>query len=382
MTLDRRRFVLGSLTAGLAAACGGRRDPSPATTGGPTPAPGGAAAATPPKKRSILVLGGTGFLGPHVVEAALARGHTITLFNRGKTRPELFPGVEKLQGDRDGKLDALRGRTWDSVVDTSAYVPRITRLSAELLAPSIKQYVNISTISVYANLSVPNADETAPLHTLADPANEDVKANYGALKALCERAAEAAMPGRVANLRPGLIIGPGDPTGRFSHWPSRIAAGGEVLCPGDGTTPVQYIDGRDLGAWIVRVIEDSTVGTFNALGPERRITMKEVLEACNVAGGRNATLTWVDAAFLEKHEVSPWGELPMWFDAKGEMAGFGTMSNARALKAGLQFRPILDTAKDTLAWLATVPEDKRAKLASSGVSREKEAKVLAAWKAR
>jgi len=312
----------------------------------------------------------------------MARGHTVTLFNRGKTRPELFPGVEKLQGDRDGKLDALRGRTWDSVVDTSAYVPRIMRLSAELLAPSVKQYVNISTISVYAGHEVVGADEGAPLATIADPTNEDKKANYGALKALCERAAETAMPGRVANLRPGLIIGPGDPTGRFTHWPSRMAEGGEVLCPGDGTTPVQYIDGRDLGAWIVKVVEDGTVGTFNALGPERRITMKEVLEACNAAGGGKAALTWVGAAFLEQQDVSSWTELPLWFDAKGEMAGFGTRSNARAVAAGLKFRPILDTARDTLAWVATVPADQRKKLAGSGISREKEAKVLAAWKAR
>jgi 2'-hydroxyisoflavone reductase len=161
-----------------------------------------------------------------------------------------------------------------------------------------------------------------------------------------------------------------------------MADGGEVLCPGDGGTPTQYIDGRDLGAWIVKLVEDGTVGVFNALGPERRIAMKEVLEACNAAGGNKATLTWVDAAFLEQHEVAPWSELPMWFDATGEMAGFGTISNARAVAAGLRFRPILDTAKDTLAWLPTVPEDKRARATSSGISREKEAKVLAAWKAR
>jgi 2'-hydroxyisoflavone reductase len=379
MTFDRRRFILGSLAAGAAAACGSRKDPPPAAAAGPATAPGPTA---PPRRKSILVLGGTGFLGPHVVEAALARGHAVTLFNRGKTRPELFPTVEKLVGDRDGKLDALRGRTWDAVVDTSAYVPRITRMSAELLAPSVGQYVNISTISVYAKHDVPGADETAPLQTIADPTNEDVKTNYGALKALCERAAEAAMPGRVANLRPGLIIGPGDPTGRFTHWPSRMAAGGEVLCPGDGGTPVQYVDGRDLGAWIVKVIEDGAVGTFNALGPERRIAMKEVLDACHAAAGGKAALTWVDAAFLEQQEVAPWSELPMWFDARGEMAGFGTMSNARAARAGLRFRPILDTARDTLAWLATVPEDQRARLGSTGISREKEAKVLAAWKAR
>jgi 2'-hydroxyisoflavone reductase len=378
MTLDRRRFVFGSLAAGFAAAaCGSRKDSPPVV--GPAPAP---APPAPAAKKTILILGGTGFLGPHVVEAALARGHTVTLFNRGKTRPELFPTVEKLQGDRDGKLEALKGRTWDSVVDTSAYVPRITKLSAELLAPSVKQYINISTVSVYAQHDKPGADETAPLATVDDPASEDVKKHYGALKALCEQAAEAALPGRVANIRPGLIIGPGDPTGRFTHWPWRMAQGGEVLCPGDGSSPTQYIDGRDLGAWIVKVIEDGTVGVFNALGPERRISMKEVLEACNAAGGNKATLTWVAAAFLEQQEVSPWGEMPMWFDPKGEMAGFGMSSNARAIAAGLKFRPILDTAKDTLAWLPTVPEDKRKKLSSSGISREKEEKVLAAWKAR
>jgi 2'-hydroxyisoflavone reductase len=383
MTLDRRRFVFGSLAAGLAASCGSRKDAPPVAKAAPTPAP---APAGPPPPKTILVLGGTGFLGPHVVDAALARGHKVTLFNRGKTRPELFPTVEKLQGDRDGKLEALRGRTWDAVVDTSAYVPRITKLSAELLAPSVKQYVNISTISVYGSHDRVGADESAPLATLPDPTSEDVKQHYGALKALCEQAAEAAMPGRVANLRPGLIIGPGDPTGRFTHWPSRMAEGGEVLCPGDGTTPTQYIDGRDLGAWIVKVVEDGTVGTFNALGPERRITMREVLEACNAAGGNKATLAWVAAAFLKEQEVAPWSELPMWFDAKGEMAGFGTTSNARAVAAGLKFRPILDTAKDTLAWLETLPEstpeDKRKRFRSTGISREREAKVLAAWKAR
>ena len=381
--MNRRRFVSGSLFAGLGVltACGSRN-----RAADPAPAPSPEAKPAVPRKKTILVLGGTGHLGPHVVEAALARGHTITLFNRGKTRPELFPTVEKLQGDRDGKLEALKGRTWDSVVDTSAYVPRITKLSAELLAPSVGQYVNISTISVYANRDRPGADETAPLATLPDPTTEDVKTHYGALKALCEQAAEAALPGRVANLRPGLIIGPGDPTGRFSHWPSRMAEGGEALCPGDGETPVQYIDGRDLGAWIVKVVEDGAVGTFNALGPERRITMKEVLEACNAAAGNKATLTWVDAAFLDQHDVRSWSELPMWFDAKGDMAGFGTMSNARALAAGLTFRPILDTAKDTLAWLDTlpesIPEDKRKRMRSSGLARDKEAKVLAAYKAR
>jgi 2'-hydroxyisoflavone reductase len=376
MTIDRRTFLLSSLAAGAAAACGASTDRGTAAS------PGARAAAAPPAKKSILVLGGTGFLGPHVVTAALARGHAVTLFNRGKTHPGLFPGVEKLHGDRDGHLEALAGRTWDAVVDPSGYVPRIVKMSAELLAPSVGHYVFISTISVYARNDVPNADEALPVATIADPTNEDVKANYGALKALCERATEAAMPGRVANLRSGLIIGPGDPTGRFTHWPTRLAQGGEVLAPGDGKTPVQYIDGRDLGAWIVRVIEDRTVGTINAFGPAQRTTMKEVLEACNHALGDKAQLTWVDADFLDKQEVSGWSEMPMWIDPRGEYAGFGTMQNTKAIKAGLVCRPIGDTAKDTLAWLETLPEDQRAKARSTGINPDKEARVLAAWKAR
>jgi 2'-hydroxyisoflavone reductase len=373
MKLDRRQFLVGSAAAFATAACGASSSSTPSPVEAPKPA-------EPAPKRTILVLGGTGFLGPHIVQHALDRGHTVTLFNRGKTHPKLFPDVEKLRGDRDGQLDALKGRTWDAVVDTSGYVPRIVKMSAELLAPSVKQYIFISTISVYKDGAPVGADESAALNTIADPTNEDVKTNYGALKALSEQAAEAAMPGRVANVRPGLIIGPGDPTGRFTHWPSRCADGGDVLAPGDGTTPVQYIDGRDLGAWIVKLIEDGTVGTMNALGPERTITMREVLEACNAAGGNKAALTWVPWKFLEKQEVMPWMELPMWIPAE-EDPGFGTMSNARAVEAGLTFRPISETAKDTLAWLATLPADTRAKVASSGISRDKEAKVLAAWKA-
>jgi 2'-hydroxyisoflavone reductase len=388
MTLDRRNFVIGSLAAGIASACGKDRSASTAAEPPrPGTAPASAPAATPVRatsttKKSILVLGGTGFLGPHVVTPALARGHTVTLFNRGKTHPGLFPNVEKLQGDRDGHLEALAGRSWDAVVDTSGYVPRIVKQSVELLAPRIKQYVFISTISVYDKEATLNPDESNPVAIASDPASEDVRANYGALKALCERACEAAMPGRVANLRPGLIIGPGDPSGRFSHWPTRLAEGGEVLAPGDGSTPVQYIDGRDLGAWIVRVIEDGTMGTMNALGPAKRVTMKSVLDECNRALGGKAQLTWVDADFLDKHDVHGWSELPMWIDNKDDYAGFGTLQNAKALKAGLVFRPIGDTAKDTLGWLDTLPADERAKARSTGIKPDKEAKVLAAWKAR
>jgi 2'-hydroxyisoflavone reductase len=371
--IDRRRFVFGSLAAGFAAACGSHQDaPSPA----PAPKP-----STPPATKTVLILGGTNFIGPHIVEAMRAHGHTVTLFNRGKTHPGLFPDIEQLHGDRDGHLEALANRKWDAVIDTSGFVPRIVKASAELLAPNVGQYVFISTISVYKNLDKVGADETDPTTPLDEPGSEEPK-YYGANKALCEKAVEAAMPGRVATIRPGLIIGPGDPTGRFTHWVSRMADGGEVLGPGDGSTPVQYIDGRDLAAWLAHVVEQRIVGVYNALGPEKRITMKEVLDACNHVGGDKATITWVDAAFLESEGVHGWTELPMWLPNSGDMVGFGTRSNARAVAAGLKFRPILDTARDTLAWLPSVPEAERDKARSTGLTRDKEAKVLAAWKAK
>jgi len=256
--MNRRSFLLASL-----AACA-----APAVSSKPT------ATTTPPAKKKVLVLGGTGFIGPHIVRALLARGHTVTLFNRGKTHAELFPELEKLHGDRDGHLEALANRTWDAVIDDAGFAPRIVKMSAELLAPNVQQYVFISTISVYKAFDRPNLDETAPVDTLEDPASEDVKKDYGALKAACEKVVEQAMPGRAANIRPGLIIGPGDPTGRFTHWPSRLAEGGEVLAPGDGSTPVQWIDVRDLAAWLVTVVEQNITGTYNAIGPAEPTTMK------------------------------------------------------------------------------------------------------------
>jgi 2'-hydroxyisoflavone reductase len=376
MMLDRRRFLFGSLAAAGAAACSSRAAPSP------SPMPVAKAAPSPPPVKKILILGGTGFLGPHVVDAAVARGHTVTLFNRGKTHPGLYPSLEKLHGDRDGHLEELANRSWDSVVDPSGYVPRIVTLSAQLLAPKVEHYVFISTISVYHRDNVIGDDETAPLETIDDPTNEDVKKNYGALKALCEQAAEHAMPGRVANIRPGLIVGPGDPTGRFTHWPWRASQGGEMIGPGDGTTPTQWIDGRDLGAWIVKVIEDKTVGTYNAFGPATPTTMKAALDACNEAGGNQAQITWVDGKFLTDHGVAGWQDMPMWIDNKGDDAGFGTMKNARAVAKGIAFRPCVDTARDTLAWLATLSPEEQLKARSSGIKPDKEAEVLAAWKAR
>jgi 2'-hydroxyisoflavone reductase len=329
-------------------------------------------------KLRILILGGTGFLGPELVLAARARGHAVTLFNRGKTRPDLFPEVEKLRGDRDGKLDALRGRSWDAVLDTSGYVPRIVGASAALLAPRVGHYLFVSSISVYAASRAP-LEETSPVESLSDPGSEDVRAHYGALKALCEKAAERALPGRALAVRPGLIVGPGDPTDRFTYWPARVDRGGEVLCPGDGKDPVQVIDVRDLAAWMVRASEERLAGTLDAVGPASPMAMAGMLEACRAASGKAAALTWVDAPFLEKAKVSPWSDMPAWIPRSGDDAGFARVSAARAIARGLAFRPIADTARDTLAWWGGLPAERRAR-PRAGLAAEREAEVLAAWK--
>ncbi|WNG33038.1 SDR family oxidoreductase [Archangium violaceum] len=347
---------------------------------------GGAAGTSTPRggSKRILILGGTGFLGPQLVEAARARGHTVTLFNRGKTRPHLFPDVEKLHGDRDPKngegLKALEGRSWDAVIDTSGYVPRIVRASAELLAPNVGHYVFISTISVYKELPRPGMDEDAPLATVDDPTNENVRDNYGALKALCEKAAEAVFPGRTTNIRPGLIVGPDDPTQRFSYWPVRVARGGEVLAPGDGSDPVQFIDVRDLAEWTLLTVENRDVGIFNATGPDKPLSMKGLLEACKQASQSDATFTWADAAFLETQNVAAWTDMPVWVTPGGELAGMSAVSNARAMARGLKFRPTVDTARDTLAWFNGLPPERQAELQKrAGLTPEREREVLAAW---
>src|SRR5215210_2686868 len=237
----------------------------------------------------VLIIGGTGFLGRHLVEAALGDGHRPTLFNRGLSEPGLFPEVEKIEGDRDGDLSALRGRSWDAVIDTCGYVPRVVRASAGLLADAVDHYTYISSISVYSNAIALGADEEAPVRELPDRRVEEVTGEtYGGLKALCERAAEEMMPGRVLNVRPGLISGPHDPTDRFTYWPRRIAAGGEVLAPDSPERRVQFIDVRDLAAWILKMSVEQRIGTYNATGPDYELTMGQLLEECESVGGSGA----------------------------------------------------------------------------------------------
>jgi 2'-hydroxyisoflavone reductase len=367
MAMNRRDFLQASLAT--LAACAAPRSGAP---GGAPPA------ASAPSK--ILILGGTSFLGPALVEAARARGDEVTLFNRGKTNPGRFTDVEQLHGDRDGQLDALKGHRWDVVIDTSGYLPRIVKMSAELLAPSVERYVFVSSISVYDESIPPGSDEGAKIAPLPDPATEDIRANYGALKAACERAAEAAMPGRVLVIRPGLIVGPGDPTDRFTYWPVRLDQGGDVLAPGTGDDPTQLVDVRDLGSWMIDMAGRRATGTFNAVGPATRTPMRGLLDNCQMGIGSKARLVWVPWPFLEKEKVEPWNDMPAWIPAGTAESGMSQVSIARAVAAGLRFRPVAETARDTLAWWKTLPAERQAKL-RAGISREREAKVLAAWAA-
>jgi len=317
----------------------------------------------------LLVLGGTKFLGRHVVEFALERGHEVTLFNRGETRPELFPEVERLRGDRDGKLDALRGRSFDAVVDTSGYVPRVVRETIEALGP-VGHYTFVSTISVYADCSTPPT-ESSPLLQLAEP-TEDWRQAYGELKVLCEATVRAAFPAAFVP-RPGLIAGPWDPTGRFSYWPQRLAEGGRVLAPAPPDAPAQVIDARDLAAWIVLAAETELAGTFNAV--DRSTSLSELLAACAEAVGGDAELVWVAPQFLSDEGVGEWMELPLWLHDPS-YAGMLAVDPAPAFAAGLVTRPIGETARDTLAWLEAGdgPADVEA-----GLARDKELRILDAW---
>jgi 2'-hydroxyisoflavone reductase len=336
----------------------------------------------PPKPKRILILGGTGFLGPAIVEVALAQGHQVTLFNRGKTRPGLFPNVEKRLGDRDPKkgagLDSLRTGEWDAVFDDSGYYPRAVAASAELLAGRVKQYVYISSISCYREPNPVGGTEDAPLATLTDPSVEEMGKsyeNYGGLKALCEQAAQRAMPGRTTVVRPGFIVGPDDPTGRFTYWPVRFDRGGEIAVPGNPSDPIQIIDVRDLARWLVHVVEQGTMGVFNACGPDKRMEWGRVIAACKTATAAAGSVVWLPSEIVEKAGV----DFPIWAPATGDSKGFHTWSNARALAAGLRFRPVEETVRDTLAWYRaqTKEADGRVKLA---FSPEDEAKVLDVWR--
>ncbi|HEX4525482.1 MAG TPA: NAD-dependent epimerase/dehydratase family protein [Gaiellaceae bacterium] len=317
----------------------------------------------------LLVLGGTQFLGRHVVDAALERGHDVTLFNRGQTRPELHPTVEKLRGDRDGELDALRGRGFDAVVDTSGYVPRIVRDTIDALG-DVGHYTFVSSISVYASVATPPTEES-PVAELKEE-TEEWREAYGELKALCEDVVRDRFPGAFIP-RPGLIVGPWDPTGRFTYWPRRFAEGGRVLVPAPPRAAAQVIDARDLAGWIVRCAEGGTAGTFNAV--DRPTTRANLFETCRRVAAVETELVWVDGDFLAEHEVGEWMELPLWLH-DAEYAGMLSVDPTAAFGAGLETRPLEETVQATLEWARSgaAPADPPA-----GLAREKEQQVLDAW---
>ena len=351
------------------------------------PAASGAGRAAQPLR--ILILGGTGFIGPHQVSYALARGHHVTLFNRGR-HPKDWPGeVVELTGDREtGDLKSLATGEWDVCIDNPTSVPHWVRDAGRMLAGRVKHYIYVSSISAFAGTAQVGMDEAAPLARYTGPdvmkeTRATLLANlelYGPLKSACEAEAEKQFPGITTVVRPTLIVGPGDETDRFTYWPARVARSGEVLAP-PAADPAQIIDARDLAEWMIRLAEQRSLGLFNACGPDYELSVAELLHGIHAAVGGTARFTFTDADFLEAQKVSAWSDMPAWVPASGDTVGFSRVSNARALGAGLTFRPLAVTAADTLALYRGFPEERRAKM-KAGLKPEREAAVLAAWHAR
>ncbi len=325
---------------------------------------------------NILIMGGTQFLGRAIVTAALASGHSVSLFHRGKTNPDLFPEAEHLIGDRkDTNLDALKGREFDAIIDVSAYVPRAVKELLETVKTN--HYTLISTISVYKRNDLIGQNESAELIHLDDPTVEEVTGEtYGGLKVLCEEMAEQMMPGKTLHSRSGLIIGAHDHTDRFSYWPVRVARGGEMLAPVDRHQPLQVIDARDEAEWIIRSVEANLTGVFNIAGSISG-TLGHALEVSQAVSGSDTTITYVPYDFLQTHEVQPWQDLPLWVPQEGDRLGFHFFSIEKALQHGLTLRPLADSVEQILEWWPT--QERELKI---GISAEKEQKVLAAWHAR
>ncbi|MEX2081664.1 MAG: epimerase [Dehalococcoidia bacterium] len=320
----------------------------------------------------LLIIGGTVFLGRHIVEAALAAGHEITIFHRGRSNPGLFDArVREVLGDRDGDLAAVGSGPWDCVIDTCGYVPRVVAQSASHFGPAASRYVFISTISVFEGHPA-GANEDSPLAQLADPTTEDVTGDsYGPLKALCEAAAEAAMPGRVLTIRPGLIVGPNDPSDRFTYWPVRVARGGAVLAPNGPQVPVQVIDVRDLASWTVAMVERAATGIYLATGPAYPLTLGEVLDTCASALGTSPAITWAPEPFLAANAVVPFHDLPLWVPEA--QSGMNQADCSKAIAAGLTFRPLCETITDTLAWYSARPTGPSLR---AGLPPDREAELL------
>jgi len=364
---------------GFAAGCGPRE---PMSSSEPTP-------------MSILILGGTGFIGPHMVESAVARGHTVTLFNRWPSNTPLFPDLEHLVGDRANDLTALEGRRWDAVIDNSGFIPRYVRESAALLADS-GRYAFVSSISAYKDLATPGITESYDVARLEDPEMENTDEwdgnTYGPFKALCEEGVQEVFGDRATIVRPGYIVGPRDGTDRWTYWPVRTAAGGEVAVPGTPEDLVQFIDARDLGGWMVRMLENDTGGVFNGVGPVEPMTMAQMLEACRDVSGSDATFHWIDQSFVQEQQAF----FPIWAPSDGPFGAVHKVDNSAAVAAGYTSRPVSETIRDTLEWwnqeaLPDRPDGMRNGLrkppelgggpATMEAMREAEAALLEAWAA-
>ena len=366
MAIDRRRFLELSALA---------------STGILTRVPGFGSGAPRPKALRILILGGTGFIGPFQVRYALSRGHQVTVFNRGLTHPgELPMEAEQLIGDRNGQLDALKHRQWDLVIDNPTTLPKWVRDVAQILKGNVDRYVFISTLSVYAEQSWPGMAEDGPLAQYEGPdpmkwtveaLRNSTQALYAPLKVLAEKEAQKWFPGKALIIRPGLIVGPGDESDRFTYWPMRVTRGGEVLAPGDPKKDyVQFIDARDLAEWTIRMAEQGDTGTYNAVGFKERLLMSQMLEQIKAATKSEAQFTWVNVDFLLDQKIHPWYDLPVWVAPKGSESGFSNLSNKKALAKGLTFRPVSDTALATLEWFKKQPAERQAKL-RAGLSAER-----------
>jgi 2'-hydroxyisoflavone reductase len=335
----------------------------------------------------LLVLGGTLFLGRHLVEAALDRGHDVTIFTRGRTNPEAFPEVERLTGDRDGDLGALRGREWDAVVDPSGYVPRVVRQAAELLADAVGHYTFISSVSAYSDHATPRLDENRPTWELREDHGENVNRYYGELKAASEEVVREVYGDRCAVVRPGLIVGRYDWTNRFGWWVRRVADGGDVLVPAADPWPVQVVHGRDLADWLVGLAERRVTGTFNATGPERPLEMTEILETARTVSGSDARFIPVAEGFLIERGVEPYSDVPLWLalEANPDLAAHFDVDASRAIAAGLRFRQLRETVADTLTWErergAAPDKDYGPEALAAGLDPARERELLTEWRA-